>query len=104
MALAIEASLRDKSCLCSSLTTFSDIVEIEIDNERHLVHDGEHVGKHVRRFPSGILESRPMCVCIKMTVGSFTNYSSTSLLHCGISDSRGRVYNFDEGGYHVDAS
>merc|ERR1712046_326885 len=94
----------DKSCLCSSLTTFSDIVEIERDNERHLVLDGEHVGKQVRRFPSGIIESRPMCVCIKMTVGSFTNYSSTSLLHCGISDSRGRVYNFDESGYHVDAS
>jgi hypothetical protein len=38
-----------------------------------------------------------------MTIGSFMGYTSTSLLHCGVSDSHRSVYNFDQEGYHVDS-
>ncbi len=41
---------------------------------------------------------RPRCICVRMTVGTFQGYTARSLLHCGVSDSRGRVYNFDERG------
>jgi hypothetical protein len=34
--------------------------------------------------------------CIRPTLGTFADYKpEESLLHCGISDSRGRVYNFE---------
>ena len=41
-----------------------------------------------------------MSICIRMGVGSFGGYTRQSILHCGISDSAGKVYHFDEYGYH----
>eukprot|EP01052_Picozoa_sp_SAG31_P005761 SAG31_NODE_258_length_18937_cov_61.688555_16_plen_208_part_00 len=35
-----------------------------------------------------------------MTNGSFVDYTNTCLLHCGISNSNGIVYNFDGNGHH----
>lgn len=46
--------------------------------------------------------SKARCFCIKMTLGSFAEYTSSSLLHAGVSDSAGRVYNFDERGRRVE--
>lgn len=41
----------------------------------------------------------PRSICVRMTMGTFVGqYSGTALLHCGISDSKGRVFNFDERG------
>ena len=54
-------------------------------------------------MPKGVDRSLPRCVCIRMTVGSFTGYTERSLLHTGVSDSSGIVYNFDERGHHKDA-
>jgi hypothetical protein len=54
--------------------------------------------------PPLIVGSMPYCFCIKMTRGSYTDYTRSCLLHCGISDDKGRVFNFDEGGHHVDRS
>ena len=53
-------------------------------------------------LPAGIQASKPYCFCIKMTRGSFVDYTRSCLLHCGISDSQGQVYNFDQHGYHLD--
>ena len=53
-------------------------------------------------LPAGIQGSNPHCFCIKMTRGSFVDYTRSCLLHCGISDSQGQVYNFDQHGYHLD--
>eukprot|EP01047_Picozoa_sp_COSAG01_P103714 COSAG01_NODE_33139_length_569_cov_2.293617_1_plen_146_part_01 len=46
--------------------------------------------------------SQPHCICIRMSTGSFVDYTSTSILHCGISNSNGLVFHFDETGYHRD--
>jgi hypothetical protein len=48
-----------------------------------------------------LLISKPHCFCIKMSRGPFADYTPTCLLHCGVSDARGRVYSFDEHGYHL---
>jgi hypothetical protein len=52
------------------------------------------------RWPRLLLRSQsaPLCMCIRMTAGSFVDYNDSCLLHCGISDSAGRVHNFDERG------
>ena len=42
-------------------------------------------------------------MAIKPTVGSFGRYHNRMLLHCGLADSAGRVYNFDESGCHVES-
>ena len=51
-------------------------------------------------IPPPILPSQPMSLCIRMGVGSFSSYTRDSILHCGISDSKGKVYNFDEYGHN----
>ena len=51
-------------------------------------------------IPPPILPSQPMSICIRMGVGSFSSYTRESILHCGISDSNGKVYNFDEYGHN----
>lgn len=53
-------------------------------------------------LPAGIQASKPRCFCIKMTRGSFVDYTRSCLLHCGISDSQSQVYNFDQHGYHLE--
>lgn len=53
-------------------------------------------------IPAGIQRSKPHCFCIKMTRGSFVDYTRSCLLHCGISNAQGQVYNFDQHGYHLD--
>ena len=52
---------------------------------------------------AGVQHSQGRCVCIRMTVGSFRGYTDTALLHTGVSDSAGVVFNFDEAGHHQDA-
>ncbi|ELR20747.1 zinc finger, zz type domain containing protein [Acanthamoeba castellanii str. Neff] len=47
--------------------------------------------------------SRGRSLAIKPTVGTFGRYHNRMLLHCGLADSAGRVYNFDESGCHVDS-
>ena len=56
----------------------------------------------LNRIPAGISRSRAACICIKMASGSFAEYSDTSMLHAGLSDSCGRVHHFDETGHHLD--
>ena len=76
-------------------------------------------------LPAGIQPSKPHCFCIKMTRGSFVDYTRrceprvlrpgwrrltgarlpcwrSCLLHCGVSDGAARVYNFDQHGYHLE--
>eukprot|EP00656_Telonema_subtile_P048711 TRINITY_DN5877_c0_g1_i1.p1 TRINITY_DN5877_c0_g1~~TRINITY_DN5877_c0_g1_i1.p1 ORF type:complete len:248 (-),score=66.36 TRINITY_DN5877_c0_g1_i1:256-999(-) len=55
----------------------------------------------LERRPPAITPATPCALLIKPTFGSFRNYSSTCLLHAGVSDSEGRVYNFDQDGHHV---
>jgi len=56
----------------------------------------------VRVLRKPIRRSPKRCFVIKMTYGDFRGYNGRSLLHAGVSDSRGRVYNFDERGHHID--
>ena len=49
---------------------------------------------------SPIVRSQPYCICIRTAIGSFLNYTRESLLHCGVSDSNGFVFHFDENGRH----
>jgi hypothetical protein len=51
---------------------------------------------------AGISRSMAGCICIRMSSGSFAEYSHSSMLHAGLSDSHGRVHHFDETGHHVD--
>jgi len=53
---------------------------------------------------SGLFKiSQPKSIVVKPTVGSFSRgYSSKSLLHVGVSDSLGNVFNFDERGILID--
>eukprot|EP01136_Pigoraptor_vietnamica_P038911 Opistho-1_new@108869 len=45
----------------------------------------------------------PRCILVKTTYGFFhRDYTSTALLHVGVSNSQGCVYNFDEHGFHRD--
>ena len=53
-------------------------------------------------LPADIQVSKPHCFCIKMTRGSFMDYTRNCLLHCGVSNSQGLVYNFDQNGYHLE--
>jgi hypothetical protein len=46
--------------------------------------------------------SKPRSICIKQTFHSFKNYKSDSFLHCGVSNTAGAVYHFDEHGMHLD--
>jgi hypothetical protein len=41
---------------------------------------------------------------VKPTLGSFKSYRFDCLLHCGVTDSRGQVHNFDSSGVSVDPS
>jgi len=41
-------------------------------------------------------------VVVKPTMGSFSRYDPRMLLHCGVSDSKSKVYNFDERGPCID--
>ncbi len=44
----------------------------------------------------------PLSLCVRVTNGTFFHhYSNDVLLHCGLSDSVGRVYNFDERGLNI---
>lgn len=78
----------------------------EVNSELGLVTGGGVYGEQPREdtFPALIYASRPHCFVIKMTRGSFRDYTRSCLLHCGISDSRGMVFNFDERGHHRDTS
>ena len=49
---------------------------------------------------SPISRSQPCSICIRMACGSFVDYTRDSLLHCGVSDSKGVVFHFDESGHH----
>ena len=49
---------------------------------------------------SPIVASQPCSICIRMSLGSFLDYTRESLLHCGISNSQGLVFHFDENGHH----
>eukprot|EP01087_Luapelamoeba_hula_P018902 TRINITY_DN6170_c0_g1_i1.p1 TRINITY_DN6170_c0_g1~~TRINITY_DN6170_c0_g1_i1.p1 ORF type:complete len:345 (-),score=14.96 TRINITY_DN6170_c0_g1_i1:259-1293(-) len=51
---------------------------------------------------AGVGPSKGRCIVIKPTVGLWSSYSQVSHLHCGVSDSTGVVYNFDELGCHAD--
>jgi hypothetical protein len=55
-----------------------------------------------RVLPSPITTSGPYRFCIRTSFGSFKDYTSRSLLHAGVSNSKGVVYNFDERGHHRD--
>ena len=55
-----------------------------------------------KRLPSPITSSKAFRFCIRTSFGSFEDYTSRSLLHAGVSNSRGVVYNFDERGHHRD--
>merc|ERR1711998_122760 len=57
-----------------------------------------------RTIPPSIEASAACSLVIKTTFGSFANYSSSCLLHAGVTDSSGRVYNFDGAGHHCDES
>lgn len=47
--------------------------------------------------------SQPKSIVVKPTIGSFSRgYSAKSLLHVGVSDSLGNVFNFDERGVLID--
>ena len=46
-----------------------------------------------------INRSKPYCICVTMALGSFRGYTRKSILHCGVSDSRGYVYHFNEEGF-----
>lgn len=90
---------------------FPDLLEVQDAQESSgpifLVQEGHELEneKIVNRFPARITKNLPRAFCIKMTFGSFRNYrggANGSLLHCGISDSQGKVYNFDGKGHHVD--
>jgi len=54
--------------------------------------------------PSPVIASahRPRSIAIRPTIGTFANYNNKMLLHCGITDTKGVVYNFDETGVHSD--
>jgi hypothetical protein len=54
--------------------------------------------------PFGPSRNYPRSIAIKPTVGTFSNYRRDSLLHCGITDTTGRVFNFDEKGRRFDLS
>jgi len=46
--------------------------------------------------------AKPRSIAVRMTVGRMKNYSADCLLHTGISDTSGDVYNFDQAGRRVD--
>jgi hypothetical protein len=54
------------------------------------------VAAHHTLLPPLIVPSMPHSFCIQMTRGSFVDYTRSCLLHCGIADSTGCVWNFDE--------
>eukprot|EP00658_Telonema_sp_P-2_P019639 TRINITY_DN17750_c0_g1_i3.p1 TRINITY_DN17750_c0_g1~~TRINITY_DN17750_c0_g1_i3.p1 ORF type:complete len:229 (-),score=40.62 TRINITY_DN17750_c0_g1_i3:500-1186(-) len=56
----------------------------------------------VRTIEPAITGSKPQSLVIKTTFGSFANYSNTCLLHAGVTNSAGMVYNFDQAGHHVE--
>ena len=49
--------------------------------------------------PPMIGPSQSCSICIRMTTGRLLEYTRSSLLHCGVSDSSGHVYHFDEEGH-----
>jgi hypothetical protein len=53
---------------------------------------------NVTVYNSGVGPTRPRCIVVRPTIGSFHTYNNQMLLHCGISNSKGKVYNFDIGG------
>lgn len=59
---------------------------------------------HVSKLESSLVSSAaaPRSIVIRPTVGSFHNYRHDMLLHVGITNSKGHVFNFDAGGCHIE--
>ena len=92
-----------------SLPNFEDLIEYDTSDGRtmmRLASSSSNVKvKDVlkeKRLPSPITFSKAFRFCIRTSFGSFKDYTSRSLLHAGVSNSRGVVYNFDERGHHRD--
>jgi hypothetical protein len=49
------------------------------------------------------MTTQPHCIVIRVTRGSFRQYNRRTLLHCGVTNSQGVVYNFDKRGHHQDS-
>jgi len=56
----------------------------------------------IKFHESNVAPCKPRSLVIKPTFCNFSNYSSNALLHCGISNSKGLVYNFDSRGVSLD--
>ena len=88
-------------------TNFEDLIEYDTKDGKTMMRlassmmSGDDVTKE-RRLSSPITPSRAFRFCIRTSFGSFKDYTSRSLLHAGVSNSRGVVYNFDERGHHRD--
>lgn len=82
---------------------FPDLQEVALSNDGGSGitikgRKGAWTAGEVRK--ANITRAAPRCVCIKMTIGSFSGYTNQSLLHCGVTDSSSFVYNFDQAGHH----
>eukprot|EP00466_Bigelowiella_natans_P001268 jgi/Bigna1/89102/estExt_fgenesh1_pg.C_430112 len=102
LAAAIAASLNTNNPR-DSLIEFPPLLGVRTADEKtNLVIKPSDTDKVFARHEPEISRNGPYEILIKMTIGSFKNYNSSCLLHCGISDSKGVVYNFDQNGYHKD--
>lgn len=54
----------------------------------------------VRTHPVPVSPAKPRCIVVRPTGRPFRAYTPGCLLHVGLTDSRGSVYHFDEGGLH----
>jgi len=103
MKRAMRLSLEEMKTRARDDFAFPHLKGVERDRKRLLVINTKAEDKLFKQHHPEISKNGPYEILIKMTVGSFRNYTETCLLHCGISDSKGKVFNFDQNGYHEDA-
>jgi len=108
LALAIAASLddQDKKQIDEVTWHFGTIYEHNNGKKSVFLFQSEDPLPEVKIIEHKdplFMESPARSIVIKPTYSSFKNYNSNLLLHCGITDSQGNVYNFDQRGPRKDS-
>ncbi|XP_070534043.1 MKRN2 opposite strand protein-like [Ptychodera flava] len=102
------SSLRERGILCFNHCSPVNVLCFEIPDDCPVCGvslDSSPCLSPPFRIPSPFANAKaiPYSVVIKPTVGTFLqDFKGNSNLHVGITNSKGAVYNYDEGGLHKD--
>jgi len=105
MGDTVEGNVTPEAPKLQTNMKFPALLEVASEDGQHFLTLEDRLSalppsQTLRTIPPTIERSAPCSLVIKTTFGSFAEYNARCLLHAGVTDSRGRVYNFDGAGHH----